>query len=178
MQTMPKIASRNIDVTERIQAAIDDRIARLERFFSRIHACRVSIEGPGGHHKQGRWQVRINLTVPGAAMTVARRSTASAEDAIRDAFNAADRRLEDYVREMRGDVKRTSCAATGRVVRLLHDRDGGFIESDGREIYFHRNSVLAPGFDRLKVGTKVRFTEEMGEEGPQASTVTIVGGSH
>ena len=44
---------------------------------------------------------------------------------------------------------------------------------DGREIYFHRNSVLNGRFDRLERGAKVRFIEEMGEKGPQASTVVV-----
>jgi len=43
-----------------------------------------------------------------------------------------------------------------------------------REIYFHKNSVLGRAFPRLKVGTTVRFAEEQGERGPQASTVHVV----
>jgi len=59
---------------------------------------------------------------------------------------------------------------------LFPKQDYGFLETpDGREIYFHRNSVLHPGFDRLEIGTEVRFVEELGQEGPQASTVAIVG---
>ena len=46
---------------------------------------------------------------------------------------------------------------------------------DGREIYFHRNSVLDAGFDRVSVGAEVRFVEEEGVRGPQASTVRLVG---
>ena len=54
--------------------------------------------------------------------------------------------------------------------------DYGLIHtSDGREVYFHRNSVLNGGFDQLELGTPVRFAEEMGEEGPQASTVQLSG---
>jgi cold shock CspA family protein len=49
--------------------------------------------------------------------------------------------------------------------------------ADRREIYFHRSSVLDGGFDRLKIGVEVRFAEELGEEGPQASTVQPVGES-
>ena len=46
----------------------------------------------------------------------------------------------------------------------------------GEEIYFHRNAVLEPpGFDRLEVGSRVRFAEQQGFEGPQASTVSLVG---
>ena len=45
---------------------------------------------------------------------------------------------------------------------------------DGNEIYFHAHSVLHDGFRHLKIGDEVRFVEETGEKGPQASTVHIV----
>ena len=63
------------------------------------------------------------------------------------------------------------------VVRRLMSKDGyGFLEgADGRELYFHRNSVIEPGFDSLRLGERVTFTEEQGAEGPQASRVTPLG---
>ena len=55
----------------------------------------------------------------------------------------------------------------------------GLIETpDAREIYFHRNSVLNKEFDNLSEGDNVHFSEEMGENGPQASTVHIEGKHH
>ena len=52
----------------------------------------------------------------------------------------------------------------------------GFLEAaDGHEVYFHRNSVLDGAYNRLAVGTHVAFAEEMGEKGPQASTVKLLG---
>ena len=52
----------------------------------------------------------------------------------------------------------------------------GFLEAaDGHEVYFHRNSVLDGLFSRLAVGTRVTFVEEIGEKGPQASTVKLLG---
>jgi len=58
------------------------------------------------------------------------------------------------------------------VVRLLADDGYGFIErADGVEVNFHKNSVLDQGLGRLKVGDEVRYSEEDGERGPQASTV-------
>ena len=50
--------------------------------------------------------------------------------------------------------------------------------SDDREVYFHRNSVLNEDFDKLEVGTRVHFAEEMGEKGPQASSVHVEGKHH
>jgi cold shock CspA family protein len=99
--------------------------------------------------------------------------------AVRDAFDAARRQVEDYVRKRRGETKSHDTPAHGEISRLLAERDCGFIRSaDGREIYFHRNSVLHDGFDRLDVGSEVRYTEEAGEEGPQASTVQRLGKHH
>jgi cold shock CspA family protein len=51
---------------------------------------------------------------------------------------------------------------------------GFLMTPDGRELYFHRHSVLHDDFERLAVGTEVRFEEEEGEKGPQASTVQVV----
>ena len=88
--------------------------------------------------------------------------------------DAARRRLEDYARRQRGAVKSHEETHRARVSRLFPEAGYGFLETpDGREIYFHRHSVLHPGFDRLAVGTEVRFVEEAGEKGPQASTVAI-----
>jgi cold shock CspA family protein len=96
--------------------------------------------------------------------------------AIRDAFDAARRRLEDYAGRQRGAVKSHEERHRARVSRLFPEEGYGFLATpDGREIYFHRHSVLHPGFDRLAIGTEVRFVEESGEKGPQASTVAIAG---
>jgi cold shock CspA family protein len=95
--------------------------------------------------------------------------------AIDDAFKAAGRRLQDYARRQRGDIKGRALLPEARVSKLLPQEGYGFLTSDdGREIYFHKNSVLGRAFPRLKVGTTVRFAEEAGEKGPQASTVHIV----
>ena len=99
--------------------------------------------------------------------------------AIKHAFSAAQRQIEDAVREMHGQVKPHEPEDHGRVSKFVAGDDYGFIETaDGREFYFHRNSVLENKFDRLTVGSEVRFVEEMGEKGPQASTVRLVGKHH
>ena len=71
-------------------------------------------------------------------------------------------------------MKAHDAQPAGTVTQLRDDF--GFLETDdGREIYFHRNSVLDEGFAHLRVGTRVSFSEEMGERGPQASTVHLLG---
>jgi ribosomal subunit interface protein len=172
-----QIAFRGMPPSDAIKARIEEKAAKLDEFYDRIMACRVIVEAPHRRHHQGKlYHVRVDLTVPEGEMVVSREPHEhhAHEDvyvAIRDAFDAAKRRLEDHARRERGKVKRHEEPAGGRVARLFPDY--GFIETpDGREIYFHRNSVLKEGFGRLAVGTAVRFVEEAGERGPQASTVT------
>ena len=62
------------------------------------------------------------------------------------------------------------------MARLFPEDGYGFLRTlDDREIFFHRNSVVNGEFKRLAVGTEVSFVEELGEKGPQASTVKLVG---
>jgi cold shock CspA family protein len=99
--------------------------------------------------------------------------------AIDDAFKAMGRRLQDYARRQRRDVKTHEPMPRARVSKLLPAEGYGFLETPGgREIYFHRNSVLDQGFARLKIGTVVNFVEEEGEKGPQASTVKLARNRH
>ncbi|HVS66049.1 MAG TPA: cold shock domain-containing protein [Thermoanaerobaculia bacterium] len=97
------------------------------------------------------------------------------ETVLNRAFVAAERQLEEVVERRRGDVK-THREERALVVRTFPDQDYGFLKTEqGREIYFHRNSVPDDEFDRLTVGTEVRFEETMGEMGPQATTVQRIG---
>jgi cold shock CspA family protein len=93
---------------------------------------------------------------------------------VNEAFKAMRRRLRDLRARQRGDLK-THEEPRGLVVRLFREDGYGFLKTpDGRDIYFHRHSVLDDDWSRLDIGTEVRFAEEMGREGPQASTVQIV----
>jgi ribosomal subunit interface protein len=187
METEPQITFRNMDHSDAVEARIRERIERLERFFDRITSCRVVVEAPERRHHKGKlYHVSVDILVPGEELVVNRhpKDKHAHEDvyvAIRDAFNAAQRRLEDHVRKTNGQVKTHDVPLHGSVVRLFPDQGYGFIAaSDGREVYFHRNSVLRDGFDGLKVGSDVRLVVAEGEsaEGPQASTVEVLEGRH
>ena len=125
--------------------------------------------------------MRIDITLPGGEVVVNREPPqhAAYKDvrvAIRDAFDAAVRQLEDFVRKQRVDVKRHEPTPHARVVHVFPHQDYGFLRTpDGREVYFHRNSVVDADFDNLNLGDEVTFVEEQGEKGPQASTVKLVG---
>jgi cold shock CspA family protein len=84
--------------------------------------------------------------------------------------------VRDYARRRRGKTKIHEPAPLARVMKLFPLEDYGFLAThDGRELYFHKNSVLQPGFEQLEIGTQVHFVEELGDKGPQASTVRLVG---
>jgi ribosomal subunit interface protein len=165
-----------------VEARIREKAARLERFHDRIVGCHVVVEERNRHQRKGKlYNIRIEISVPGQNVFVGNvgPQNHAHEDvyvAIRDAFDAAGRRLEDHVRRMRGDVKMHEAPPHGRVVRMFPDH--GFIQADdGQEIYFHRNSLAEGSFDDLEVGREVRFViaEKEGIEGPQASTVVPLG---
>ncbi len=177
MQLSLQVTLRDISPSAAVEDYIRERAAKLDAFYEKIMSCRVVVEAPVRHHRKGGpYKVRIDLTVPGDELVVNRQSDDDLYVAIRDAFDAARRRLEDYARRQRGSVKAHEAPPQARVSKLFPEEGYGFLETpDGSEIYFHRNSVLGEGFERLEIGTEVRFVEEQGEQGPQASTVTIVG---
>lgn len=176
MQLPLQITVRNMSLSAAAEANIRSKAEQLDKFCDCIMRCHVVVEAPHRHHRKGvLFHVRIDLTVPGSEIIIKRESDEDVYVAIRDAFDAARRKLQDYMRLRRGKVKMHEEPPAAYVSKLFADGGYGFLQTpDGREIYFHQNSVLPPGFDKLKVGTMVRFSEEMGEKGPQASTVAIL----
>lgn len=178
MQQELRIAFRGMTPPIGIEDEIRKRVDRLEGFFDRIIACSVVVEPSHRRHRQGKlYHIRIDLFLPEREIVV-RRDPAehhAHEDlhvALRDAFDAARRQLQDHAHAMRGDTKQHAPPPVGRIARLMPDH-AFLITPAGDEIYLHRNAVLGSGFDTLKVGDKVRYAihEGEGEQGPQASTV-------
>ncbi|MGF7213014.1 ribosomal subunit interface protein [Skermanella aerolata] len=187
MQIPLEISFKNLDASPAIEARIREKAEKLDRFYPHVMRCHVTVEVPHRHHHQGRlYEVNVDVTVPKGELVVTREGhrNHAHEDiqvAIRDAFDAAVRRLEDYARHLRGDTKTHQAALHGKVMRLFPQEGYGFVETtDGQEIYFHRNSVVEDGFDRLEIGSEVRLSIAEGEsaQGPQATTVHPVGKHH
>jgi len=183
MQTPVEIDFQGMSARPDLREVIAEHVSKLETRYGRMTACRVVLKAPGNHHHTGGlWEVNIWLALPnGRHVEVGRTPQADERHsdvmfAINDAFKRARRRLQDQVRRMQGQVKQHEPRAIGTVVQLDPSGEFGFLQSaDGREIYFHKNSVLDGAFARLDVGSRVFFAEEMGERGPQASTVKPVG---
>lgn len=185
MQTPVEITFRHMEPSAALEAAIRKRVGKLEKFCSDIIACHVTVEAPHKHHHQGiLFTFHIVVTVPGEQLIVQRSpdENHSREDAfvaLHDAFDSMRRQIEDYVRKRRSQVKQHDAALHGRVILLEPQEDYGKLETpDGREVYFHRNSLVSASFEDLTVGTELRFEEEPGEKGPQATTVYVIGKHH
>jgi cold shock CspA family protein len=183
MQTPVEIEFQGADANPQIQNAIIKHVAQLEERFGRVTAGRVVVRAPGGRHRTGGlYEINIRLALPeGREVNIDRTPQnderyADFNFALNDAFKRARRQLQDEVRKMQGQVKSHEGPPIGTVKEIDPLGEFGFIEtSDGHEIYFHRNSVLGDGFSDLSVGSRVTFAEEMGDKGPQASTVKPMG---
>ena len=111
MQIPLELTFHNMDRSDAVEANVRERASKLERYFDRIIGCRVVVEAPHKHsHKGIVYEVRIDISVPGKEIVVNRSGAKNHahEDvyvAVRDAFSAAARQLEDHARKTRGQVK-------------------------------------------------------------------------
>lgn len=193
-----QVTFRNMPHSDSVEALIREKVANLDRYYNHIVGCRVMVELPHRHHLNGpHHHIRIDLTVPGGEIVIKREPTLRPRQrdeeirtkctevetphkhlkvAVREAFESARRRLQDYARRQRSAVKRHEETLRGRVCRLHPESGYGYIETkEGREIYFHQNSVLRDDFLHIEVGSEVALVEEEGDRGPQASTVRLLG---
>ena len=106
-----QINFRDIPPSDAVEARIREKAAKLDEFYDHIMTCSVMVEAPHTHHHKGYlYHIRIDLTVPNGEIVINRdpKDHQAHEDiyvAIRDAFDAARRKLQDYARKQRGDVK-------------------------------------------------------------------------
>jgi cold shock CspA family protein len=183
MQTPPEIVFEGLPATPQIKDAIDAHLVELEQRWGRITACRIVVKGPSQRHRKGGlYEVHIRLALPdGREVNVTRTPPEDERHsdltfAVDDAFKHARRQLQDQVRRAQGQIKGHEGPPMATVVRIDPSGEFGFLEtSGGQEVYFHRNSVLGHGASRLQVGSRVTFVEELGEKGPQATTVRLLG---
>jgi ribosome-associated translation inhibitor RaiA len=140
---------RNMDASPAVAARVQEEAAKLDKYFDRITSCRVIVGAPHRHHRRGEpFQIRIELGVPGKELVVTHEPTLEHEEqgewhkhlevagphkdvyvAIRDAFKAIRRQLQNYVRCLRHDVKTHHPAPHARVTKLFLKEGEGFIET-------------------------------------------------
>lgn len=111
MQNPLQVTLKDMPQSEAVESRIREKANKLSRFFDRIISCRVVVESPQRHQHQGKlYSVRIDLMVPGAELVANRAQDEDVYVAVRDAFEAITRQLEDYARRQRGEVKTHSAS--------------------------------------------------------------------
>ena len=132
MQIPLQITLRDMPASAALEDHIREKAAKLERFYPPLMGCRVVVELPHKHkHKGKQFNVRIDLTVPGGEIVINHDQSEDVYVALRDAFEAAKRKLEDYGRRQRGDVK-------------THENQSGETEPIGEET-IQENTEVPPG---------------------------------
>jgi ribosome-associated translation inhibitor RaiA len=90
------ITAHDVDLSETAEALIRSKAFKLEKYNDRLIGCHVTVQGPGKHHRNGGdYEVRIDLTVPGHEYVINHQSAPELSVAIRDAFDAARRKLDE-----------------------------------------------------------------------------------
>jgi cold shock CspA family protein len=173
MQTAPEIIFHDVDRSAWVENYIQERLQRLDKFAEGITSCRVSLtQDQASHQKGNRYSVLVEVRTPPNHDLAAKKAKVihDMQTQLPALINLAFGAVERQVRELRRDGQPHG------IVEKLFDEGYGFLREIGedRQIYFHRNSVLHGDFERLAIGTEVRFTPQEGENGPQASSVQIV----
>lgn len=165
---------RDMPTSKALDARIREKVEALERGYPFLAGCRVSVEMPHRHRHQGRLiNVTIEMRVSQGALTVNRHAREDAYVAVREAFEAAQHRLDDYLVNRQHDAKQPAQPMHGHITHVF-DYDGyGFIETvERQEYYFSRDSVTdSIGFSKMRPGMEVQFIEGA-EEGFQARRVS------
>lgn len=182
MESPLEVTFRNLPHTPELERLIGEEVDRLHRFAAGIVGTRVALEQEHEQASGSPYRIRLEVTLPPHKDLVVTRNpgdyphNATLDSVIRNTFHVMERRIKRAAQKRRGEVKdHASTEQRALVVRAFPEKGYGFLKTTGgRELYFHRNSVLHGDFDRLVTGTEVRFVEGMGEDGPQASTVQIV----
>ncbi|MDX2229114.1 MAG: HPF/RaiA family ribosome-associated protein [Leptolyngbyaceae cyanobacterium bins.349] len=181
-----EVTYRDVERSDAIDTLIQEKLAKLERLCSYINSCHIAIEKVHDRPSHGSpYRVRIDLTLPPNHELVADSNPGDTnqhvalDTVIRDAFSKMERQLKAQTRQQReaekAQINTDPQDTTALVTKIFREQGYGFIKAlDGEDIYFHRNSVIHDDFDRLEVGTGVRYVATMGEQGPQATTVQIV----
>ncbi|MFO7556654.1 MAG: ribosome-associated translation inhibitor RaiA [Desulfobacterales bacterium] len=156
-----QITARNFELTKAIDAAIREQAEKLDRIYDQILRCEIVLEVP--HQRQTKgviYNVRINVTVPGGQIQVSKELHEDLYVSINRAFDKAHRQLKQFVSQQRRDVKYHEETPFGIITKIFPEEGYGFLTTpDGREIYFHENSVVGRKFKVLEAGSKVRFVE-------------------
>ena len=182
MQIAPEIIFHDVERSPSIEAYVAERLRHLDRFAQGITRCHVTLTRESSQRSGNRYSALVEVRLPPQHDLAVKKQKEIVDMAtqmpalINLAFGAIERQLKKTAALRRGEAKPHDGQPHG-VVEKLFGEGYGFIRTldDDRQFYFHRNSVLHDEFDRLSIGMEVRFSPELGDNGPQASSVQVVG---
>ena len=168
-----QITFRDVTNTPAVEAVIRKKAEKLKLYYDRVISCHVVIELDDKHKSHGkRYNVRVDIRVPGKDLVSTRKCDEDVYVALRDAFAALSRQLEEHSRKRQGRVKSHNHVMHGTVVRMVTDDGYGFIEGrDGHEYYFSVTNMCYPQFDKLEIGDVVEYTPEPTKDGQHAQHI-------
>jgi len=120
MQRPLQITFHGVEHSDAVEQRIRVKAGELEHLSQRITSLHVTIDQHNKRHHHGNlYAVRIDLEVPGKTIVIGRgRPLDQAHEdlyvAVRDAFDAAARQLEDWMRRRRGGSRHSTPATAGR----------------------------------------------------------------
>ncbi|GKS60042.1 ribosomal pseudouridine synthase [Nitrospira sp.] len=170
-----EIQSRNVAMTPRWKAEIEQRMGELHRVHEKITHARVTLT-KNRHHKQFKnvAEAVVVVTFPGRQVLIARKEHKTFEEAIRASFDAINTEIDKFRDKRARKTFDTAPIPTLRgVISKVFPRKGyGFILPEGGgEVYFHKHALHGLTFEDVKDGADVVFNVEPGEKGLQATTV-------
>ena len=175
-----EIAWHNLESMSRVEERVEQRTARLQQILSRITHISVVIEASHRRHQKGnRYEVRLDVGVPGNNLAVNRKpgdddAHVDILVAVRDAFDAMERQLKRWNQQHSGRPAVQTTPLQGKIAQLDPDTTSGQIATtDGRLVYFHGNAIVSGDFDKLTVSDPVELVVDPGDDamGAHASTV-------
>lgn len=178
-----EISFNEVEKTPQLETLIREKAKRLDTFCDNLIRCRVDVSQPHAHQDSGSgYRVRIEVRAPPNGQLVAHEhsSQGSLRDTVatvvRRAFEAVERQLKEHTGRLReGRREYTQEDQPGIVIVIDKEKRFGIIKTvAGRDVYFADKAVLHSDFDRIEVGTAVRYEDQPDDDGPRASTVEIV----
>ena len=173
-----QVEARNLEMRKVWQDKIDEETSRLERHHAGfINHLRLTIEGTA-HHKEGGYELRVVASIPNDTVVVKRKGEKVVPIVV-DAFNTLGMQLKELQRKRRQSFKVPPEAARGTgsegIVKTIYPYEsyGFIVTSQGREIYFHENSLKDITMNQLSEGDDVKFGEAEGDKGPCAAWVRV-----
>jgi len=170
-----QVEGRNVELRKSWQDKIEEEKERLFRHHAGlVHNLRVAIEGTSSH-KSGGFEVKLIATVPNDTVVVKRKGEA-VKPLLVEAFDTLGMQLKELQRKRRQTVKEAEVGAArglpGTIKSIFPFESYGFLVTpDGREVYFHENSLKDTTMAQLVEGSTVRYGETEGLKGPQAAWV-------